>query len=371
MGLYINQLPHLPLPTDYSKSLGELSSSEPLELLDPKSGLLRYEGWSKFPNKWLYNPEMNKAYTPLFNRQKHWNYFYFISDSYLVTMAHTDLGLVKAAYINIKDIKDLSKPMIQVKIEDFFGNYINIDTEKNGPGIQSTVAHENLNMTFSRRPEEFKTNIKVSGHSESGPIEGSFTANSKGYEGISYISSVPNDPYKHSFKYKLQQKFIGNLKLNGKTIISCTEKKPCLGLHDNARGVYSYAGGWFWGSTSFKTRDHEIALNFEFSEDNPHSSWDSVFIDGKLYKLDPLVLHKVNKDHWKWNKAPEANHHSTSIQLEFKRVHEHSIGANYLVYNIDLNSNFGYFSGIIKTEDGQTIKFDDVFGFIEDFNARW
>jgi uncharacterized protein YuzE len=150
ISLYIHQLPYLPLDTDYSKALPELSSTEPLELLNPKTGLLNYEGWGKFPNKWLYNHDMHKSYTPLFNRHKHWNYYYVIAEGHLVTMAHTDMGLAKAAYINIRDIKDMSKPIIEVKSEDFLGHNLFIDIDKNGEGVYSTINTDKLNMTFFR-----------------------------------------------------------------------------------------------------------------------------------------------------------------------------------------------------------------------------
>jgi len=226
MALYVNQIPFLPLETDYSKTLPELSHTEPLELLDPKTGLLRYEGWSKYPNKWLYNPKMNQAYVPIFNRHKFWNYYSLISEDYLITMAHTDLGISKGSYINIKNLKNMSAPIVQVKYEDFLGTNTHIDVEKNGEGVYSSVNYETLNMTFLRRPEDTFATIEVSAKSDIGDIQGNFTADAKGYEGIAYISSEPKDPKRHSYKYKLQQKYTGNLKLNGKNIISCTNKKP-------------------------------------------------------------------------------------------------------------------------------------------------
>ena len=371
MALYVNQIPFLPLETDYSKTLPELSHTEPLELLDPKTGLLRYEGWSKYPNKWLYNPKMNQAYVPLFNRHKFWNYYSLISEDYLITMAHTDLGISKGSYINIKNLKNMSAPIVQVKYEDFLGTNTHIDVEKNGEGVYSSVNYETLNMTFLRRPEDTFATIEVSAKSDIGDIQGNFTADAKGYEGIAYISSEPKDPKRHSYKYKLQQKYTGNLKLNGKNIISCTSKKPCYGILDNSRGYSGYSQKWVWTSTCFESQNHTVAFNIEMSTDNPHSSWDSVFVDGKLYKLDPHVLHRVTDDHWKYEKADSSTKNGNKLTLEFHKASTHSIGANFIFYNIDLKSNYGYFTGSIETSDNKVVKFENQFGFIEDFHARW
>mmetsp|Transcript_38583 Transcript_38583/g.38103 ORF Transcript_38583/g.38103 Transcript_38583/m.38103 type:complete len:150 (+) Transcript_38583:2-451(+) len=116
LSLYIHRLPFVPLEKGKSKVLSELSSTKPLELLNPKTGLLNHEGWSKYPNKWMYHQEMSKA--PGISK-KNWNYFYIASDNYLVTMAHLDLGFIKGSYINIRDIANMDSPMIQVKIQDF------------------------------------------------------------------------------------------------------------------------------------------------------------------------------------------------------------------------------------------------------------
>uniref|UniRef100_A0A7S3KR91 Uncharacterized protein n=1 Tax=Euplotes crassus TaxID=5936 RepID=A0A7S3KR91_EUPCR len=228
-------------------------------------------------------------------------------------------------------------------------------------------------MTFYKRPEHTQASIEISGNADAGNIKGSFVADSSGYEGIAHVSSAPMNPSKHTYKYKLPYKFVGELSLDSKVLLSCNTSTPCLGIHDNARGFFPYASRWIWGSSMFNTGEHEVALNFGFSHDNPHGSFDALIVDGKLYKLDPLLLTEVDDDHWEWTRGSTTKHKNT-INLKFKRAHNHSIGTNFLVYNIDLSSNFGYFSGEIQIQNGKetkTIKFNDVFGFIEDFHARW
>ncbi|CAI2372172.1 unnamed protein product [Moneuplotes crassus] len=377
---FIQRLPYLPIPADYSKALGELSNSEPLELIDPTTGHLRYQGWGKYPNKWLYNPSMSKACGRF---KKFWNYFYIISENYLVTMAHTDIGTLRAAYVNIRNIKNMSEPTIEVKVEDFFRQYITIETEKNGAGVYSTVANPDLNMTFFQRPESTSAKIDISGITGQNEIEADFIADSKGYEGISSVSETYHDKSRHVYSHKIQKKFVGDLKINGKSIVTCTFQQPCLGIFDNGRGYFPYVSRWIWPSTTFKVGNHEVLINLGYSQDNPHASFDAVFVDGKLYKLDPLILVKETEDHWKWVKAEQSNTHSNSLKLEFNRAHHHSVGVEYpldflkyvIPFKVDLDANYGFYSGEIKINESKiaklSIKFDDVFGFIEDFHALW
>lgn len=372
MFLYIHNLPYIPLETDHTKVLRELPADKPLELLDPKTGHVAHQGWAKFPNKFLYNPSMSNAYVPVFNRKKFWNYFNVITDSYLVTMAHVDLGLVKASYINIKDIKDLTKPAIEIKVEDLLGKHVTIEGNKNGKGLFSTINHENLNMTFYKRPENDWTNIRVSGKSSSGLIKANFTVDSKDVEGMSWISAFPGNPTRHNFNTKIPLlKFAGDLSIEGKKLFSCSESAPCLGLLDSGRGFFPYIGRWIWGTSAFRAGGHDIAINFGYTADDPNASADAVFIDGKLHKLDSLIMKEVTADHWTWERHPQLHQHKdVSIDLEFRRSESHSIGDNFLFFFMNLKSNFGHFSGSIKV-NGETINFDNVFGFIEDFHARW
>ncbi|CAI2363342.1 unnamed protein product [Moneuplotes crassus] len=405
MLFYITKLPYLPIKTDYSKILPELNSTDALELIDPKTGYLRQQGWGKYPNKWLYNPSMSKAWT--WSKQ-FWNYYYIATDDYLVTMSHADIGMIRVSHINIRNIKNYTaEPFREIVVEDVNKIFVEIDTEKNGQGIYSTVTNEKLNMTFYKRPENNEGRIDISAkallptgegssgsHSDHGSsdieteIKGSFRTSFAEYEGIATVSEVPDAfqncdslcSTKHVYTHKIQQKFIGNLTLNGKTILDCNETNNCLGLSDSGRGHFpSFAGissiRWGWTSTIFKTDKHQIMIDLKYSDDNPNSSFDSVFVNGTMYKIDPMVKKQVDQDHWKWTKAENSNRYPNSLRLEFKREHHSFTEFNYypgflkhfIPFKVDFYCKFGYYSGELKIGQEQTIKFKNKFGFFEEF----
>ena len=94
----------------------------------------------------------------------------------------------------------------------------------------------------------------------------------------------------------------GKLSKGGKLIFECTEQKPCVGLNDQGRHIVPYAeGGWFWASMSAVVDGLRIALNTGYSKgDRSDSTDDSIYLDGKLFKLDPTVVEKVDNTTWKF-----------------------------------------------------------------------
>ena len=317
---------------------------------------------------------MSKSYVPILKRQKLWNYFYIISEGHLITMAHTDIGLIKAAYVNVRDIKNYKNEIVEAKVEDLFGKYINIFSDINGFGLESSVNHNDLNMTFfARSGGDLKADIMINATSSQGLLKGSFKADFSGVEGITGAHSSPKDQYKHFFGTKVPLiKFVGELKLNNKALVTWAKASPCLGLYDGGRSMSPYINSWIWASSCFKVNKNNVAFNIGYSRDDPDSKYDSIFVDGKLYKLDSMISTQKSENSYSWTKSEGHNAHPrNSIELTFERSHSHKLSANYLITAVDFKSNFGNYSGRIRTEDGHDITFTNVFGFFEDFHARW
>lgn len=366
--LYIHNLPYLPLKYNYTKLNPEVSRNEVFDVLDSQTGALTHKGWARYPNKMLYDPKMAQSCRV---HRKFWNYYYVIHENYLVTMAHVDLGIAKASYINVRDIKNPSAPTIEVKVEDHFSRYVNIESERNGGGVFSTVNAPNLNMTFFGRANEHTANINISGSHDKGTLVGNFELNTEGLEGITYLNSPENDPSKHFYGIKIPLiKFVGSLSFNNKPLFTCSKAKPCLGLTDIARNHLPYVYNWIWVSSCFEVGTQKVAINMGNKIDDPNSSYDSVYIDGKLYKLDYMVMTEHNGV-YKWTQAPGANQYGTKLELEFVKNTEHHLKKNLGVIFVDLNASYGHFKGKITTEDGKVISFNNVFGFIEDNHSRW
>jgi len=353
-----------------------------MQVVNETTGQLKIHGWAKHPNKLTYDTSFFKGDWPILSRQKQWNYFYVVNDDYLVTMAHTNLGVIKASYINILQIGG-DYNVTETVVEDYFGQHVYIDTttecsKKTSDflSLTSRVNHPTLNMKFMKRDGEKDVKVDFTSNTDSHTISGKLTG-SNFSEGITQIDNFKGDEKFHSFNTKLLVDFLGDIQLNGNTIMSCTKSKRCYGLHDNGRSFGTYMNTWVWGTTTFEVKaakkSSKVGINISLSEKGQESSGDALWVDDKIYKLDSLVVKKVTDDEWKISvaKVPHPKYPKNKFTGTFKVANRHKINKNMIAIEIDFNSNFGYFSGEIETADGHKLAFKDKFGFVEEMFSRW
>jgi len=68
---------------------------------------------------------------------KVFNYFNIVHENYLVTMAHLDVGLMRVAFVNVRDMK--TGEVQEIKIDDFLSDKVHIDYSKIGDEIYSSI----------------------------------------------------------------------------------------------------------------------------------------------------------------------------------------------------------------------------------------
>lgn len=61
-------------------------------------------------------------------------------------MAHFDAGLVRAAFINVRNLK--TGEITEVKVDDYFASKVHIDTSKIGDEIYSSIWSDEFKMRF-------------------------------------------------------------------------------------------------------------------------------------------------------------------------------------------------------------------------------
>ena len=373
---YFQSIDNTPSPI-YDLAQTELPSNVPLQVVDPVTGMLKVQGWTKTPNLLSYNPSLSKTYWPVLSRNKQWNYFYIVNEDYLITMAHANVGLFKTAYVNILDIKKDFK-MSEISVIDFLNKHVFIDVEKNGDGIYSLIDHPKLQMKFIRPEGDENTNISIHSHTDQMEFEGALTTIGQS-EGITQVENGSEDGAYHNFNTKYIVDFIGEIKINGTTIMKCTEESTCFGLHDNGRSIGTYMNSWVWGTVAFRVKDkitnreNKVGINISLTQKPCISSGDALFIDGKIYKLDALIIKKISNNEWsiKSYKGNSIKYPKNEVDIIFKIANRHKTYQNYILIEVDFNSNFGYFSGNLKTADGHKIDFENQFGFVEEMFSRW
>ena len=279
---YISYLPYIPFEQNASIGFHEIDRDISIEVLNSKTGAINLEGWARYPNKFLYNSDMN--YSKLlstFKRLNAWNYYYFIADKYLVTMALSDNSYIQAAYFNVRNIVDSSQDTIEATAEIIWPKTLFLDRNKNRQNVYSSVTHKNLNLTIFNRPGSEFGVINVEANTNKGKLEGNFTIDFSNAEGITGIKSALNrnkqylkdnsllssnvtqdyihkedeesDYYFYGTKTPLLR-FIGDLSLNQNRILKCSNIAPCLGLNDNGNSYFPYINSWIWASAWFRAK---------------------------------------------------------------------------------------------------------------------
>jgi hypothetical protein len=80
-----------------------------------------------------------------------------VSKEYFVTMAHVDLGLIRVAYVNARNLK--TGKVEEVQVQDFLKNKVSMNASKFCTELESSVQSEELTSSISFVKGEKQANI--------------------------------------------------------------------------------------------------------------------------------------------------------------------------------------------------------------------
>lgn len=171
----------------------------------------------------------------------------------------------------------------------------------------------------------------------------------------------------------------GELEINGMKIFF-SEEIANAGM-DYGRGIWNYNTFWLWGSANgFLPDGRRIGLNlgggFQ-SYNKSNATEDSVFIDGKIIKLNVAKFEFDEEEDEntfqkkKWTFRTENQSEPGSCSIEFQRKYINVKKVNFYVLKSQLKQYFGSFSGWVIGPDNVKIEFKDLVGLAEAHRARW
>ena len=146
---------------------------------------------------------------------------------------------------------------------------------------------------------------------------------------------------------------------------------PAFGCLDYGRGVWPEHTVWNWGAASGVQGGRTVGLNLGGQwTDGTGMTENGICIDGRLTKIseDLLFEHDRETRMKPWRIRTET---SDTIDLvfepEFERVSESGNAERYM----NVHQMFGRYSGRIVPDGGGSIELRDLFGWVEDQEARW
>jgi hypothetical protein len=144
----------------------------------------------------------------------------------------------------------------------------------------------------------------------------------------------------------------------------------CSGSLDWGRGVWPYRTHWNWASASgFLPDGRTLGLNLGSGfGDTSAATENCLILEGRIHKLEQVNFQFDPKNYnrpWKFNDS------QGRLTLEFKPFKERVARSNLLVIFSEVHQVFGFFSGRLTSDEGETIQLVDLIGFAEEHYARW
>ena len=324
-------------------------------LLDERGRLIE-KGYATKMN-FIYNRENVKSF-PL--KLKEWNFYQFIKDHYSLqlTLGHVSyMCSVCAALIDL----DTGKKYELGTMKPFFVPQLDADPEQ-----ESFVDFMSGDFYLSYQVTKDRRMLYVKGSNEK-------------YQNVEIRLAIENDvenekmviatPFKNPKQFYLNYKenyYSGTGSVQFDDLI--VDFDGCTGLIDWGRGVWPYSHEWFWGNLTSHIDGVPFGLNIGWGfGDLSHATENMYFYNKKAYKVGKLL---VKRDRAEYMKPWKLKDEEGKIRMIFTPIYDNYTQNKYVVVDTHCNQVYGYFTGVIETEDGPK-QFRNVLAFIEHAVNRW
>jgi hypothetical protein len=149
-------------------------------------------------------------------------------------------------------------------------------------------------------------------------------------------------------------------------------RQPAYGCLDYGRGVWPEHTVWNWGAASGMQGGRLVGLNLGGRwTDGTGMTENGVCVDGKLTKISEDLVFEYDRaammKPWRVRTAV-TDRVDLRFDPEFERVSRSGRPDSYFT---DAHQVFGTYAGRITPDDGDPIELRNMFGWIEDHEARW
>jgi hypothetical protein len=151
-----------------------------------------------------------------------------------------------------------------------------------------------------------------------------------------------------------------------------TFDEDAWGVLDFGRGVWPLETTWNWGSASGVQGSHTVGINLGGQwTDGTGFTENGFCVDGRLTKVSEDLLLEYDRTDWMkpWRvRSP----HSSAVDLtfvpEFERMDTSGRRGTWFT---EVHQLFGRYHGRIETESHGRLEIRDLFGWLEEHEARW
>lgn len=342
--------------TTTPRLLNERELTEPVRLVGPDGRFNpAAHGWSRHPL------HICNVYGPL-ERRKKWNYWAVTDRNFLfsATIADMERAWTGGAYLFDRRTKlHISKGIRRAP----WGQQM-------PEGVAGDIVLEHPDMTIWMTDAGAGTRIRVSAKDFAGrPLEADITVDRPaGHETLNVV--IPWNDLETQFTSKQNTLPASGFVQWGDQRFEL--EQPAFGCLDYGRGVWPEHTVWNWGAASGVVDGRVIGINLgDKWTTGTGATENGLCVDGRLTKIDEELVLEYNRTDWMrpWRvNTPVTDRMALVFTPEYDR---HEQTGRREKFFTEVHQLFGTYSGFIRPDGEEPLEVRDLFGWIEEHEARW
>lgn len=317
-------------------------------------------GWSRFP---LHIDNLGEYH----NRNKRWDYWAIVSEHFVISCVFADIDVLGLADIYWADFRsgESGGQAIVVASDDSFSLPARVG------GHPLSVSHDGFHLTI--HDEDDATYFDITWR-ESDDREGHLKIRvdaPANHESLNVV--IPWDDEIFNFTSKQQARPAHGFRRVGEDIWNFGGDTgiEAWGVLDVGRGRWPQRINWNWGGGAGRVGDHVVGLQFgaKWTEGSGFTE-NALVVDGRLSKIGREL--ELDYD-WDapmepWTVRDPGGQLSLTLHPVFDKYTHTDVSEDL---GSEVHQVFGRMSGTLTTDDGLTLDFTNVIGFIEEARQRW
>jgi hypothetical protein len=339
--------------------------TEASALLD-KEGRLVQRGWARQPllDCNLENVSFYVVKPLQFLRVKQWDYYAVFTPTHFFSATVADIGYAGNVFVYLIDFargwyheESLLIPLAQ-----------GVKLPRNSTSGDVAFDNGKARLVFALAGETRRITVNWPDFDGGKGISADITLQlPPGHESVVMATPIGEKRFYYNRKVNCLPAS-GEVRYGGETIP--VEAGRALGSLDWGRGVWEYRSFWNWASASAYLPDGcTFGLNMgEGFGDLSRATENAVIINGRVHKLEAIPFRYNPDDYmqpWRFVSS------DGRLDLTFTPFLERVARSNVLIITSEVHQMFGRYAGTVVTDEGETIRIEDVIGFAEEHRARW
>ena len=325
-------------------STHELELTEPIDLctsdgLRPNPLAL---GWSRVP---LHRANLDGY----FGRNKRWDYWAILAGDLLISATFADLDtfcLIDLGWINCAEGTSGGQTTISVDVD----------------GLKLTIADVPEVTTFSATwTEADGTPGKLAARVEK-PV---------GLESLNVVIPWKDELFNFTSKQWCRPSS-GELTLGEQVLrFGTSSGVEAFGVVDVGRGRWPAKLNWNWGGGAGNAQGHLIGLQFGAKwTDGSGLTENGFLLDGRLTKIGSELEWTYDWDQpmKPWRVVDPKGQLDVTLTPTYDKHSKVDVSEDL---GSETHQVYGHWSGTLRTDEGESISFDKIFGFAEEARQRW